>query len=75
MIIDQESIGKRIKKIRHDKGFSQVKLAEKLNVTPGTIWHWEIGRSLPQLYNIIVLAKLLDVSIDYIVGVENNTDD
>ena len=70
-IIDIELIGKRIKEIREKKGLSQDKLADMLDTSQGTISSWETGRCLPHTYSLIVFAKELDVSLDYIVGIKD----
>ena len=66
-----ELIGKRIKEIRKKKRLSQTGLAEKLDTQQASIWRWETGRNLPDVYNLIKLAKELDVSLDYIVGIKD----
>lgn len=37
-------LGKNINALRKEKGFSQEKLAEKVNVTRQTISNWELGK-------------------------------
>ena len=69
--INIELIGKRIKEIREEKGLSQDKLADMLDTSQGTISSWETGRCLPYTYSLIVLAEVLNVSLDYIVGIKD----
>lgn len=38
-------LGKNIYTLRKEKGFSQEKLAEKVNVTRQTISNWELGET------------------------------
>ena len=45
--MDQIKIGKFIAECRKKKGFTQMQLAEKLNLTDRAISKWETGRSLP----------------------------
>ena len=60
------SIGQRISKLRKDNGFSQEYVAEKLDVSRQAVSKWETDRSAPDTYNLIALAKLYDVSVEYI---------
>lgn len=61
----------RLKELRIEKGVGQVELATKLNVSKGIISLWENGLREPKLSNLIILAKFFEVSIDYLVGLEN----
>ncbi len=40
-----KAIGKRIKLLREQEGFTQKTLAEILNVTPGAVSKWEKGEN------------------------------
>ena len=61
----------RLKELRAEKGVGQVELATKLNVSKGIISLWENGLREPKLSNLISLARFFEVSIDYLVGLEN----
>ena len=61
----------RLKELRIDKGVGQIELAKAINVSKGIISLWENGLREPKLSNLIALAKFFDVSIDYLVGLEN----
>lgn len=61
-------IGKIIKKLRSEKGYTQKDLAEKLNVTPQAISRWELDAVEPSLDTIKEMAELFDVKIDEIIG-------
>lgn len=62
------NIGKMIKELRLERGWSQTKLADELFVSQDTISLWELGKSLPDILNLIKLAKLFKVSTDYLLG-------
>ena len=57
-------IGKNIKRLRSERGYSQTQLARKLNVTQGAISHWENGLSMPEAAQLITLSQLFDVPLD-----------
>ena len=60
-------LANQIVKLRKKAGISQLKLAEKLNVGPSTIGMYEQGRRIPALDMLVQMAKLFDVSLDYLV--------
>lgn len=63
-------LGNNIYNLRKEKGLSQEKLAEKINVTRQTISNWELGETSPNPEQLILLSKSLNKSIDELVGNE-----
>lgn len=61
----------RLKELRTEKDIGQVELAKTINVSKGIISLWENGLREPKLSNLIALANFFEVSIDYLVGLEN----
>ena len=61
-------LGNNIYNLRKEKGLSQEKLAEKINVTRQTISNWELGETYPNPEQLILLSKELNQSIDKLVG-------
>ncbi|HHU62217.1 MAG TPA: helix-turn-helix domain-containing protein [Natronincola sp.] len=57
----------RLKVYRTNAKLSQEQVAEKLHVSRQAITKWETGRGLPDMENLISVAKLLDVSIDELI--------
>ncbi len=60
------SIGKRISELRKQKNLSQEYIAEKLGVSRQAVSKWEQDLSAPDTYNLIALAELLGVTVEYI---------
>lgn len=58
----------RIKELRKEKGLTQKQIANELRVSEDTVYNWEKGRSEPSIVDLINLAIVLDVTIDYLVG-------
>ncbi len=52
--------------------FSQIELAQKLNVDPTNITNWKKGKNMPSAYLLAQLCKLLNVSSDYLLGLNDN---
>ena len=63
-------LGNNIYNSRKEKGLSQEKLAEKINVTRQTISNWELGETSPNPEQLMLLSKSLNKSIDELVGNE-----
>ena len=61
-----------LKKIRKEKGISQLKLAMDLNTNQNTISRYETGEREPGINELIKIADYFDVSIDYLVGRTEN---
>lgn len=61
------SIGKTIAKLRKAKGWTQIELAEKLQVSDKAISKWEKDSGAPSIEFFPALAELFDVSIDYLM--------
>ena len=57
----------RLKKIRIQKGISQIKLAMDLNVNQNSISRYESGLREPDYNTLIKLADYFNVSIDYLL--------
>lgn len=71
----RKAVGKRIAEIRKSKGLNQEELAGLIGgATVQMISGWEKGHSFPSVPYLIILAKKLDTSLDYLLlGVETNT--
>ena len=62
-------ISMNLKYLRTQSGYSQEKLAEKINVSRQTVAKWENGETLPDIIKCGELAKLYDVSLDELVSI------
>lgn len=61
----------RLKKLREEKGLTQKKLASLLNYSYTAIANYESGRNQPKISDLIRLADILNVSVDYLLGVSD----
>ena len=66
MTIDYVSIGKRIKELRKQRGFTQASLAEASGVEPSNISHIERAATKLSLPTMVNIANALDVTLDEI---------
>ena len=64
-------LGVRINELRRAMGWSQVQLAEKLNISKQTVSNWENENIQPSIEMLIRVATLFQVSTDYLLGLDN----
>ena len=50
-----------LKALRVNKNLTQAEAAAKLNVTPGTLSRWELGKSYPSIKKIKKIEELYNV--------------
>lgn len=60
--------GELLQELRRDKGLSQKQLGALLSVSPFTISSYECGHSDPDDEAKVKLAKIFDISLDYLLG-------
>lgn len=63
----------RLRELRIKNGFKQNEIANKLGTSGQTILNWENGIYEPKINQLIQLADLFNVSIDYLVERKNTT--
>ena len=66
--MDLISIGKFISEQRKLKGYSQVELANKLNISNKTISKWERGNGFPDVSLLLPLCEELDISVNELLS-------
>ena len=58
----------RLKDLRKQAGLTQVDVAEKLGISQPAYASWERGVKKPTQENLVKIAQILNVSVDYLVG-------
>lgn len=61
------TLGEKIREARRKCGLSQEQLAEKMSVSRSAIAKWETDKGLPDVGNLKILARLLNVSVDLLL--------
>lgn len=69
------TLGQRIQQKRKEKGLSQEKLGEQLNVSRQTVYKWENDQTIPELFNLIAMTEILDVKVGWLINEEENESD
>lgn len=64
MDITKEIIGKKIKQIRIEKGLSQEKLSEKIDISPRQMCTIENGNSFPSIETFVKISEVLEININ-----------
>ncbi|MGZ8901682.1 MAG: helix-turn-helix domain-containing protein [Limisphaerales bacterium] len=57
-----ETLGKQIRRLRLERGFTVARFADACGVSRPTIWSWESGRTCPRMSKMVVLASVLNLS-------------
>ncbi len=61
-------LSEKLAALRKEHGYSQLYVAERLNVSRQAISRWEVGSSVPSTENLLELSRLYGVSLDELVG-------
>ena len=68
------SFGKRIAILRKELGLSQTELAKKLNSSVSVVSRYELDKMTPSIDTAKKLAELLNTSVGYLLGENNNAE-
>lgn len=72
--IELHNLALNIKEFRKKNKLSQAELAEKLGVSRTTIGYYERAEVEPNIYTLIQLSKLMNRSIDSLLGLNHSTE-
>ena len=67
------ALGQRIAQLRHERGWTQQELAEKIGVAQQTLAHYEVARIRVPASTLPLLATLFMTPIDTLVGHAQHT--
>lgn len=75
MDISNASIGKRIRELRTERGFTREQLAEYADISSDFLGVVEVGKCGMKVQNLAKLAAALNVTTDYLIyGAEPSTE-
>lgn len=69
--MNMKIFGERVKQTLKELGFTQKRLAEELKVQTSTLCEWLNDHNEPPMQTIVDIARILDVSTDYLLGVKD----
>lgn len=64
MALDLSAIGYQIQSLRKTKGYTQNQLGDMVGVSFQAVSKWERGETLPDIGTFVILAEVLDTTID-----------
>jgi len=62
------TFSERMRELRKEKGISLEKLAEMMGTTKATLSRYENSKRIPNIEFVKELAKIFNVSVDYLLG-------
>lgn len=66
----KETFGQRLSRLRKNLGLKQDDIAEKVNISSQAVSKWENDLSAPDISTLPILADILNVSLDELLGRE-----
>lgn len=66
--MDKLTIGKHVKWLRKEKGYTQQELAESVEISINYLSNIETGKDLCSTKVLVAIANELDASVDFILG-------
>ncbi len=68
----KNTFAKNIKNLRKESGLTQTELANKIYINKSMISAYEKGTRMPSLDALIALSETLNVSIDFLLGIQRD---
>lgn len=70
--MDYRLFSHQLKELRKDKNLTQDQLGKLIGVSKVSISNYENGIQKPTIENLVLLSKVLDCTINYLLGLEYN---
>lgn len=64
-------LGERLRDLRDEFNYDQRDMGKKLNITSSAYGYYEQNRNQPSLDTLVKLAKIFNVTTDYLLGLSN----
>lgn len=61
-----------LESIMQERGITAYQIWKETKIPQSTIGKWRAGKGVPSSENAVKLAKFLNVSVDYLLGIEPN---
>lgn len=71
--MDYDVMAKRFTTVLQKRGMRQVDLARALDLPPSLINHYVKGNSMPSIETAVKLAQVLEVPVEWLFGLEDDT--
>ena len=70
--MDIREAGQKIAKLRRNNNITQEELAEKIGVSSQAVSKWENGKNMPDIENLMLIAKLFNVPYSFFIEDESD---
>ncbi len=71
--LGDETLGQRIARLRKERGFTQVELAERMGIVQGLVSDYECDKLRPHAEMVARFALALEVSADDVLGLNKRS--
>lgn len=71
-MIEKNDFAQILRNLRKNKGFSQEKLAELINVSSMTIRRWEWGQRVPRLEELKKISEIFGITVNELLNEGNS---
>lgn len=61
---ERELVGQRIKQVRKQCGLTMIEFGKALSVTNVTVCRWENGQRMPNVFKILEIAKMGNMTVE-----------
>lgn len=75
MNLDKEILGKKIRQLSIQRGFSQEALSERIDISPRHMCTIENGNSFPSIETFVKIAEILDMDINQFFNLSSAKND
>ena len=65
-------LSKRLKELRIENNYSQYEIANLIGIAQVTYSHYDLGRRSISIQNLVKIAKIYNVSTDYLLGISDD---
>ena len=69
------TFAEKLVQLRKREGYTQEEVADRLEVSRQAISRWEMGTAVPDSSNLLQISKLFNVSTDYLMNDDYESDD
>ena len=69
------TFAEKLVQLRKREGYTQEEVADRLDVSRQAISRWEMGTAVPDSSNLLQISKLFNVSTDYLLNDDYESDD
>ncbi len=70
--MSENIIGQNIRLLRNEQNMTQEMLARKMYMKRQTLSNYEMGKRIPNIYELMVMADIFEVTLDGITGRKPN---